>query len=287
MEELQALGYEYRGGRLLAVGKDEGFTFKDQEHYDALADAVLRYVTSLLESEAQLRPLWLPLGAESGARCPIYVSEGFDSASKVLLLIQGSGRVRVGVWGCALCINKDLDQGTMLPYLREAADRGYGVIVLNPNLNQVDGQPIPGSETPDRHVAYVWESVLLARCRGDASVDVVAHSNGGRALLYFMADCEAAAKRIHRLALTDSYHMAPETKALGPEGKVLLADRSVNYVPHNAPFGTPVEEWVTLGNFMTQASKGCPCVSAATPDHASTNQASLKAAFDFFAAEGK
>jgi len=277
------LGYEYRGGRLLAVGSDEGFKFKDQEHYDALAEAVLRHVTSLLESEAQLRPLWLPLGAEAGARCPIFVSEGYESASKVLLLIQGSGRVRVGVWGCALCINKDLDQGTVLPYLREAADRGYGIIVLNPNLNEVEGEPIPGSESPDRHVGYVWQHVVAARCSAAATVDVVAHSNGGRALLYFLAGAEAAAQRINRLVLTDSYHAGMQVGSLGAEGQALLRERCVNYVPHAASFGTPVEDWVSLGNEMTQASKGCPCLSAATPDHASTNQAALKAAFEFFA----
>uniref|UniRef100_A0A7S1WF98 Arb2 domain-containing protein n=1 Tax=Alexandrium catenella TaxID=2925 RepID=A0A7S1WF98_ALECA len=286
MEELRALGYEYRGGRLLAVGKDEGFKFKDQAHYDALADAVLRYVTSLLESEAQLRPLWLPLGAESGPRCPIYVSEGFESATKVLLLIQGSGRVRVGVWGCALCINKDLDQGTMLPYLREAAARGYGVMVLNPNMNEVDGEPIPGSEAPDRHVEYVWQNIVASRCGGAATIDVIAHSNGGRALLYFLAECkdgETAAKRINQLVFTDSYHQGGQAASLGPEGQALLRERCVNYVPHEAPFGTPVKEWVSLGNAFTQDSKGCPCVSAQTPDHAATNQASLKAAFDFIA----
>lgn len=284
MEELQALGYEYREGRLLAVGKDEGFKFKDQAHYDALADAVLKYVTSLLESEAKLQPLWLPLGAESGPRCPIYVSEGFESASKVLLLIQGSGRVRVGVWGCALCINKDLDQGTMLPYLREAVASGYGIIVLNPNLNEVDGALIPGSEAPDRHVAYVWENVVAPRCSGDAVVDVVAHSNGGRALLYYLASCEAAANRIHRLVFTDSYHQGSQAASLGPEGQALLRERCVNYVPHDAAFGTPVQEWVSLGYQFTQDSKGCKCLSAQTPDHAATNQASLKAAFDFFSA---
>lgn len=286
MEELRALGYEYRGGRLLAVGMEEGFKFQDQEHYDKLADAVLRYVTALLESEARLQPLVLPLGAETGARCPIYVSEGFETAKQVLLLIQGSGRVRVGVWGCALCINKDLDQGTMLPYLREAAKRGYGVIVLNPNLNEVDDEPVPGSETPDRHVAYVWEHILVARCTQDAAVDVVAHSNGGRALLTFLSGCEAAASRIHRCALTDSYHSLAEVEALGPEGQELLAGRSVNYVPHEAAFGTPVADWTSLKNIMTQAQKGCRCVSAETTDHASTNHTSLKAIFEFFA-DGK
>jgi len=284
MEELNKLGYEFRGGRLLQVGTDEGFKFKDQQHYDALADAVLQYVTSLLESEGQLQPLPLPLGASGGVQSPIFVSKGFETADKLLLLIQGSGRVRVGVWGCALCINKDLEQGTMLPYIRTAAEAGYGIIVLNPNENEVDGQPVAGSETPDRHVAYVWQNIVEGMCKSSAAVDVVAHSNGGRASLMFLAGCDEAARRVHRLVFTDSYHTSHEVKALRPEGLALLGERSVNYVPHDAPFGEPVTEWISLGNHMTQTQKGCRCLSAATADHASTNHASLKAAFAFFAA---
>ena len=52
------------------------------------------------------------------------VPAGYEEADKLLLLIQGSGRVRVGVWGCALCINKNLDQGTMLPYIKRALQEG-------------------------------------------------------------------------------------------------------------------------------------------------------------------
>merc|ERR1712137_810964 len=99
--------------------------------------------------------LQVPISASAGPHSEVFVSPGFETANKLLVLIQGSGRVRVGVWGCALCINKDLDQGTMLPYLRTAAVRGYAVVVLNPNENTVDNEPIPGSESPERHVAYV------------------------------------------------------------------------------------------------------------------------------------
>merc|ERR1712048_1276349 len=102
----------------------------------------------------------------------------------------------VGVWGCALCINKDLDHGTMLPYLKVAAENNYGVIVLNPNENFVDGSPISGSETPEDHVAYVYKELVASKCRAakdGGTIDVVAHSNGGLALLKFLGQGGAAA----------------------------------------------------------------------------------------------
>jgi len=281
MEDLQALGYEYRDGRLLEVDSDKGFAFKDQAHYDKLADAVLAYVTTLLESEGGLIKILLPLDSDDGPQCPVYVSDNLKEADRVLLLIQGDGRVRVGVWGCALCINKDLQQGTMLPFIMKALEHEYGVIVLNPNHNQDNGTAVPGSETSDRHVAYVWEHLVCGMCKKDAPVDLIAHSNGGWATLQFLGAHEDAAGRIDRIVFTDSYHSDQEVRNLQPAAISLLRDRSVNYVPHEAPLGTPVSEYVSLGHHMTQASKGCRCLSAETLDHASTNHASLTAAFDF------
>eukprot|EP00929_Paragymnodinium_shiwhaense_P077103 TRINITY_DN39687_c0_g1_i1.p1 TRINITY_DN39687_c0_g1~~TRINITY_DN39687_c0_g1_i1.p1 ORF type:complete len:297 (-),score=65.69 TRINITY_DN39687_c0_g1_i1:57-947(-) len=289
LEELKALGYEYNAaGRLVQVGSDKGFEFQDQAHYDKLADAVLRHVGTLLVDEAKLMPVTLPLGATSGPTTKIFVSEGYQAADKLLLMIQGSGRVRVGVWGCALCINKDLTHGTMLPYLQKAKEAGYGVIVLNPNENAVDGEPIPGCETADKQLGYVWENLIRGKCKQGLCVDIVAHSNGGRALLAFLADRSPlpaeALKQMHKIVLTDSYHAPEQVKELPPEAQAVLADASktVNYVPSPAPAGEPVQEWQTLGYVFKQSSLGCACISSAAPDHASTNQASLNLAFDFF-----
>lgn len=294
MDTLRELGYEYRDGRLLQVGSDKGFEFRDQSHYDQLADAVLDYVGTLLVDEAKLQPISLPIDVDTGPRCTIFCSPGFESMQKLLLMIQGSGRVRVGVWGCALCINKDLDQGTMLPYLRTAADQGYGVVVLNPNQNQVAGRPIPGSETGGDHLAYVMKHIIAPRCSPTAQIDIVAHSNGGRVLLDFLAGnggkdellARESFGRIRRIVFTDSYHSPDQVAALPPAVRDVLADpsRVVNYAPHPSPLGTPIDDWMTLGHHMTKAQKGCDCLSAAVEDHAATNQASQSAAFQFFAA---
>ena len=39
---------------------------------------------------------------------------------------------------CRLMINGSMDQGTQLPYIREAQRCGYGVVVLNTNDNKPD-----------------------------------------------------------------------------------------------------------------------------------------------------
>ena len=51
-----------------------------------------------------------------GAKVPLFVSKDLgERHGKVLVLIQGSGEVRPGIWARSVCVNDDLDLGTMLP----------------------------------------------------------------------------------------------------------------------------------------------------------------------------
>jgi len=287
MGELRALGYEYKGtpAHLCQIGTDKGFEFRSSEHYDSLAEAVVRYVALLLEDEAALKPVWLPIGIEAGEGCPIFATTNFEEAERLLVVIGGHGRVRAGVWGCALCINKDLEWGTALPYLHKASRlNGVGLLVLNTNENKYEGKPIQGSETSERHVSYVWEHIIVARCRASI-VDVVAHSYGGKALVSLMSRSRAGdgLQKLHRVAFTDSYHTKQQVSQLPERFQDLLKDpsRVVNYVPHGAPLGTMVPEWRSQEYLFTQDEKGCACISAGTEDHASTNHAVLEPLFAF------
>lgn len=290
MGDCRELGYEFKERRLVKVGSDEAFEFQGQDHYDRLAGAVVEYVALLLEDEARLEPLWLPLGIGPGDGCPIFVSPGFDKARQLLLIINGSGRVRAGVWSCALCINKGLEWGTALPYIHAATESGYAVVVLNPNHNKdSEGEPIRGSETPEKHVAYVWDKVLTARCMG-CRVDVLAHSAAGRGVLSLLRFAPLAshgqppgAPAIHRIVFTDSYHVSQQVALLPRDARELLRDegRVINYVPHDAPMGTRVDKYESQEYSMTSAEKGCSCISAGVHDHASTNYAVLDHAMQF------
>lgn len=118
--------------------------------------------------------------------------------------------------------------------------------------------------------------------------DVLAHSNGGWALLELMAHDESlvfSPSGLRRLVFTDSYHNKSQLDRLGPRAKALIGgDECINFVPHNAPLGTPVRTWVSLRNTLTVEGKGCHCVSSAVEDHAATSSAVIAEAFDFFAA---
>jgi hypothetical protein len=291
MGDIRALGYEFRDGHLRQVNGKGGFVFKDGDNYESLADAIAQYVPMLLEEEAHLEPVWLPLGVSPGEGCPIFVSQGYERADKLLLIIQGSGRVRAGVWGCNLCIHESLEQGTMLPYLRMATALGYGVIVFNPNENRVEGNPILGSENPTNHVAYVMEHIV-PQCAA-REIDVLAHSQGGRSLLAYLARAKKdntagrIVDKMGRVVFTDSYHAQTQLAFLPSRVRSLMSDpkRSINFVPHSAELGTRVEEWSSQEYSFTEAERGCLCVSSGVLDHASTNYAAIHAVFDFLQAD--
>jgi hypothetical protein len=291
MGDMRALGYEYRDGILRQVSSNEGFVFKGGNNYESLADAIAQYVPLLLEEEAELKPVWLPRGVSPGEGCPIFVSEGYESAEKLFLIIQGAGRVRAGIWGCSLCINDSLEHGTILPFLRAAKARGYGVVVFNPNENQVEGKPVPGSENSSNHVAYVMENII-SECSAK-EIDILAHSQGGRSLLNYVTRAKASntagsvVEKLGRLVFTDSYHVQTQLAFLPSRVRTLLSDpkRTVNFVPHSAPLGTRVEEWSSQEYSFTDVERGCLCVSSGVLDHASTNYAALDAIFEFLQAD--
>merc|ERR1719265_40603 len=80
---LRNFGYEYQDGRLIELATSEGFVFKNQGHYDQLAELVLLYVGELLVTDAGLLRVMLPLDAEDGEpQVPVFVSPGFDAAEK-------------------------------------------------------------------------------------------------------------------------------------------------------------------------------------------------------------
>ena len=61
---------------------------------------------------------------QNSPKCNIFMSPEFKDPNpnlnrgrKALVLIQGTGAVRAGIWTRGVCINENLDLGSMLPFL--------------------------------------------------------------------------------------------------------------------------------------------------------------------------
>lgn len=127
-----------------------------------------------------------------------------------MVLIQGTGAVRAGVWARSVCINESMEKGSMLPLLHAARQHNMSVIVFNPNLNRSQGATIPYSRTMESHSLFAWERyVSRSRFR---KLFIVAHSAGGSCLAaiqekYFNEFYIRTAK----VALTDSWTIDRES----------------------------------------------------------------------------
>jgi hypothetical protein len=132
--------------------RTKGLEWQGQAHYDRIGDLVMRNIQERMVKEYGLKEVLIPEDKhleEEYRHLPrnnIFMSPDFhsppndDQAQKdAMVLIQGTGAVRAGVWARSVCINESMEKGSMLPLLSAARQQNMSVIVFNPNLNRVKG----------------------------------------------------------------------------------------------------------------------------------------------------
>jgi len=278
---LKGLGYYYdASGTLRSLSDNSQFKFMGQAHYTNVADAVAEHIQVELKKVMQVKKIKYGV--------PLYVHN--LASQKILVIIQGSGRVQPGIWGCSICINDEggLKKGSMLSYIAKAKENNYGIVILNPNYNP-PYHPLLAliGRNPDKiprgaqHVIEAWKEVVLPLAVKGAEVDVVAHSAGGGCFLNLLMEGDNVVDSVRRVAFTDSYHSYAQTKALSPKATALLY-KCINYVcTEEVAFGQNVQTWRSLNNTKEAPKLVCACVSANCSDHAMTNFAALDDIFVF------
>jgi hypothetical protein len=105
-----------------------------------------------------------------------------NAKQRALVLIQGSGAVRAGIWARSVCINEGLETGSMLPFIDICKRKDIAVLVMNPNFNRdpETGSIVPYNTTMTEHAVFVWRNYVLPS--GFKDICVVAHSAGGACL---------------------------------------------------------------------------------------------------------
>jgi len=181
--------------------EDEKFIFVSERHYDALGEAIIKYIQQeLMVKGCGLEEVFLD---EKTKINNIFLSkDALTNKDKLLILVQGSGPVRAGMWARSLCFNDTLHTGACIDYIKQAQNEGYGIIVLNPNLNGIrreeeapkvkynffdprkpkkleknDLDLIEGSESPPKHVITSYLK-YISESKAEHLV-FVAHSAGG------------------------------------------------------------------------------------------------------------
>jgi hypothetical protein len=132
-EGINSFKYFYNeAGELKNVDKPtEGFKFTNQKEYEALGDAITEFI------QKQALETHLKMTRKNGIseKDYFYISNDFFTNDKgCLLMIQGSGAVRPGIWARQVCINEGLDTGAMVNFVEKANNLGLSSIIMNPNV---------------------------------------------------------------------------------------------------------------------------------------------------------
>ena len=268
---------------------NEGFDFETHKHqYDTIGDFIQRYIQREMSDMYGLKEIWVPEDEHideslySLPKCNVFMSPqihkpatDMNKGRKALVLIQGSGGIRAGMWARSACIYADLETGSMLPFLEAAMTRGIPVLVMNPNINHdpETGQAIPFNGDMSDHARWVWEYM---RESGFDQIDIVAHSAGGGCLRDIMWTFDDSLwDQVKQIAYTDSWVV--NKYALSDRGLEFMATNAVHYRASDLPKGEKIE-----GKFPWIHDAACPAVSAGHISHEYSTGAAMDLIFKQF-----
>jgi len=288
---------------------DAPFHFVSQYHYDALGEFIVRYIQEQMISTYNLTEMWVPqsipapqypvtaVTLQTLKTSNIFVSKDAFTCDKLMLIIQGSGAVRAGMWARALCMNESLETGTIFNYLKQAKQENYGVVVFNPNLNRVpkkldplaftrkgffhtqkpkplrrdDCEDIALNSSPPEHVIHVWDQIVEKMCTAAKDIVIVAHSAGGYCTMELLRNrYDQIKKRVRGIGFTDSVHSVERSDP--PLVKQFVMQNAINWVTSDKPLDTELR---------VSPVSGCLCVSAGHEKHENTNESARTSVFTF------
>ena len=164
-----------------------------------------------------------------------------NKGKRALVLIQGTGAVRAGQWARSVCINENLEQGSMLPFVDLCRNLSIPVLVMNPNMSidPESKQTIPFSQSMDVHACFVWN--FYVKESGFDQISIVAHSAGGGCLAAIQKTfAETFYNQVVNIAYTDSWTIGRDE--LNEEQRQFMWQKAKHYEASDKPVGTVLSE---------------------------------------------
>lgn len=218
------------------------------EDYEILQE-IARYIEQTIITTYKFVSIPIP-GEDANPSTSILASSDWQTASKLLLIINNASGSLMGIFSRSLCLEKGLSKGSMLPYIERAMNAGYGVLILRPNANsiieEVPGEKprkiiIPGSESPEIHALCVWENVVI-KSENVNHIALLGYGNGAslckelllRQMVRSKQD-ESEINHIKAFITIEASHIVEEDDAT--DLKDFLSSYAVNLECNNAPRG--------------------------------------------------
>ena len=256
----------------------------NKQEYDLVGMYVKKYVEKMLIKTFDLDILYVPNKEnnyekrdEEIAQCKILTTKDFKTSPKCLILIQGTGVVRLGQWARSVCINENLNLGTMMPYVEKAIKNNYSVLIMNPNERRdfKTEKKIEEFRTMEEHSVYVYNNIIKKN-DNIKEIYIVAHSMGGECTVEILLNNkeDLMNNKIKKIAFTDSVHGENYLK-LGKEGVEKFRKISRNYICSDEPAGTFVRGYKT-------SYGGVDCYSSGHLKHEYTSGFAIDEVFKYF-----
>ena len=256
----------------------------NKQEYDLVGMYVQKYVEDLIITKFDLNILYVPnkdnnyeKRDETIPQCKILTTKDFLTNPKCLILIQGTGVVRLGQWARSVCINENLNLGTMIPYVDKAIKNNYSVIIFNPNERKdfKTEEKIEEFTTMEKHSVYVYNNIIKKN-NNIKEIYIVAHSMGGECTVDILLNNkdDLIKRKIKKIAFTDSVHGEDYLK-LGKAGIEIFREISRNYICSDKPAGTFLRDYTT-------SYGGVDCYSSGHIKHEYTSGTAIDVIFNYF-----
>ncbi|TDH70460.1 hypothetical protein CCR75_001562 [Bremia lactucae] len=273
---------------------------------DEIVKAAIFHIQIEMLAELAFKQARVPLDLRPDepkeARSSIFLTSDWRVTDNLLVVVNGGRGAQPGIWSRDLLIQEGIELGSMLPVLRSAAAKRFGVAVINPSTNNVtignDTYSIRGNSSPDEHMQYVWENIISrAQAR---NVYILAYSFGAKAVVTLLQKREEEfVKRVNAMVFAEGAYRI-DLSTTSPSIVQFLKQRAINfkgdpYVPVGGHI--PVEEEKLICNcisvgFLTgnsPHSDGKTSPASALSRRNSSNKArtislSLETTFSYFVA---
>ena len=286
LEELINYKYNEKGELVHKTTGEKCGRVNTQKEYELVGEYVEKYIEIKLIETFNLVKLYVPNNNstdftkrdENQSQCKILTSQDFPTNPKCLMLIQGTGAVRLGQWARSVCINENIYLGSMIPYVKKALENKWSIIIYNPNerrdfINKYN--IIKEFPTMEKHSLYVYNNIVKTN-NNIKEIYIVAHSMGGECTVQILLDNkeDLLSGKIKKIAFTDSVHGSSYNK-LGKEGIDKFREISRNYICSDEPAGEFIRSY-------EKAYGGVNCYSSGHNRHEYTSGFAIEEIFKFF-----
>ncbi|KAL4157041.1 hypothetical protein PRNP1_006067 [Phytophthora ramorum] len=184
-------------------------------------------------------------------RCIFHTSKNFSVAEKLLVYVCSFRGLSCGIWSRSVLLKDGVQVGSMLPYFQKAIAAGYGVLVMNPNMNTqlmvtpdgtVEKMPIRGSSNADDHCDHVWRNYIFPSAAH--KVHFIAYGYGGVLVTQLIAKYRYELKsRLGNVAFIESSHKIDPSWNSG--FKRFFSQHSISWSRSDFPLNTELSRDAT------------------------------------------